>query len=206
MKLYYAETNNPRKVCAVARYLGTPLEYVRLDLAKGETRTPQFLAENPNGKVPLLVEADGRRLSESNAIMYRLSELAGSDLWPRDERQADVLRWLFWDADHFGRQAGRLYFEHVVKPSILGILQPDAAAVEEALRQFRVYAAVLEDHLGSRSYIVADTLSVADFALGASLPYAEAARIPLGEFPAIARWHDRLNALSAWREPFPARH
>lgn len=59
------------------------------------------------------------------------------------------------------------------------------------------------DHLKSRRYVVADTLSVADFAIGATLPYAQAARIPIGDFPAIALWHERLNALPAWREPFP---
>ena len=94
MKLYYAETINPRKVCAVARYLEVPVEFVRMDLRDRETRTPEFLALNPNGKVPLLQDGE-HCLWESNAIMCRLSDLAGADLWPRDQRQIDVLRWLF---------------------------------------------------------------------------------------------------------------
>jgi len=93
--------------------------------------------------------------------------------------------------------------EHIIKPTVLGVCEPDSRAVAEALSYFRVYAAILDDHLKSRRYVVADTLSVADFAIGATLPYAQAARIPIGDFPAIALWHERLNALPAWREPFP---
>ena len=94
MKLYYAETMNPRKACAVAKYLGSPVEYVRVDLSRGEHRTPAFLAENPNGKVPVLVDGDVH-LWESTAIMAHLAVKAGSDLWPADAAsQVEVLRWL----------------------------------------------------------------------------------------------------------------
>lgn len=205
MKLYYTETLNPRKVCAVARYLESPVEFVRVDLRRGETRTPEFLALNPNGKVPLLKDGD-QYLWESNAIMCRLSDRAGSDLWPHDDRQIEVLRWLFWDAAHFGRHAGRLYFEHIIKPTILGEPEPDPQAVAEALGYFRTYANILDQHLTGRSYVVGKSLTLADFALGITLPYAAAARLPIEEFSAIVRWHDRLNALPAWREPFPATH
>ena len=202
MKLYYFETINPRKTCAVARHVGAPVELVRVDLRQRESRTQDFLKLNPNGKVPLLQEGDWL-LSESNAIMCRLSDIAGADLWPHDDRQIEVLRWLFWDTEHFSRHAGRLYFEHIVKPTIAGIPEPDAVAVAEATRNFRIYAAILNERLMSRRYVLGDRLSVADFALGITLPYAEDAKIPYRDFPAIARWHDRLNELTAWRSPFP---
>jgi glutathione S-transferase len=63
---------------------------------------------------------------------------------------------------------------------------------------------VLDDHLGGREFLVGDGLTVADFAVAVTLPYAGAAKLPLGEFPAIGRWHARLCELPAWREPFPA--
>src|SRR3546814_2544213 len=107
MKLYYAETLNPRKACAVARYLGSPVEFVRVELRKGESRQPAFLAKNPNGHVPVLETAEGT-LWESHAIMCRLAADAGSDLWPRDDRQIDVLRWLAWYSEEFRRHAGGL--------------------------------------------------------------------------------------------------
>lgn len=199
MKLYYAEYLNPRKVCAVARYLNSPVEFVRVALANGQV-LPEFAALNPNRRVPVL-EDDGRVLWESNAIMIYLARKAGSDLWPDDERQIEVLRWLFWDANHFSRHAGALYFQGVIKP-MFG-RTPDPAAVEEATGFFRTFAKVLDDHLRDRRYLLGDTLTVADFAVGAALPYADRAKIPLADFPEIERWHGRLEALPAWREPFP---
>jgi glutathione S-transferase len=202
MKLYYFESINPQKACVVARHLGSPVEYVRIDLAKGESRTPEYLAINPNGKVPALVDG-GTRLWEANAIMAHLARAAGSDLWPRgEERQIELTRWLSWNADHFTRHTGALYFQHIIKPHLLGAA-PDAAAVKEATGFFRQFAPVLNEHLRGRKYILGDTLTIADFAIGVTLPYADKARIPVAEFPEIERWHDRLNLLEAWREPFP---
>jgi glutathione S-transferase len=201
MKLHYAEVLTPRKACAVARYLNAPVEFVHVDLGKGQHRTPAFLALNPNGKVPVLDTGRGT-LWESNAIMCFLARRAGSDLWPDDDRQIEVLRWLSWDSEHFTRHAGTLYFEHLVKPAF-GLGDPDPAAVEEATGFFRRFAAVLDDHLRGRTCLVGDGLTVADFAIAVTLPYAEAAHIPAAEFPEIQRWHGRLMALPAWRDPFP---
>src|SRR5262245_43523400 len=101
MKLYFSETLNPRKVCAVARYLNSPVEFVRLDIGKGEHKTPSYLAINPNGKVPALEDGE-TKLWEANAIMCHLARKANSDLWPRDEaQQVEVLRWLSWNSEHF---------------------------------------------------------------------------------------------------------
>jgi glutathione S-transferase len=203
MKLYYCETLNPRKACAVARHLALPVDFVRIDLASGEHRRPPFLAINPNGKVPVLQDGDWS-LWESNAIMCHLSDMAQADLWPHDRRQVEVMRWLSWDSQHFTRHAGTLWFEYLIKPH-LGLGEPDPVTVEEATRHFRTFARVLDDHLSSRKYLVADVLSVADFAVASALPDANGAHLPLEEFLAIQRWHDRLNELPAWRTPYPER-
>jgi glutathione S-transferase len=201
MKLFYAETINPRKACAVARYLNVPIDYVHVDLGKGENRTPEYLAVNPNGKVPAFEDGD-LKLWEANAIMCYLARAAGSDLWPGDARQIEVIRWLSWNSEHFTRHAGSLYFQNIVKPA-LGFGAPDEAAVKEATGFVRRFGAVLNDHLRGRKYLVGDALTVADFAVAATLPYAAKAKIPVEEFPEIMRWHARLNELPAWREPFP---
>ena len=202
MKLYYFESINPQKACAVAKHLGSPAELVRVDLAKGEHKAPEYLAINPNGKVPTLVDGESK-IWEANAIMAHLARAAGSDLWPRDEDlQIELTRWLSWDAQHFTRHAGGLYFQFIIKPLFFGD-KPDLAAVEEATGLFRRFAAVLDDHLRGRKYILGDTLTIADFATAITLPYAEKSKIPIAEFPEIERWHARLNELPAWREPFP---
>jgi glutathione S-transferase len=203
MKLYYTETINPQKACAVARHLNSPVEFVHVDLGKGEHQTPEFAAINPNRKVPALEDGE-TRLWEANAIMCYLADAAGSDLWPKDERQIDVIRWLTWNSEHFTRHAGALYFQYIIKPRF-GIGTPDPDAVAEATQHIRRFGAVLNAHLEGRKYLVGDRLSVADFAVGITLPHAEKARIPLDDFGAIQRWHDRLNELPAWREPYPRR-
>jgi glutathione S-transferase len=202
MKLYYAETINPRKACAVAKYLNSPLELVHVDLGKGEHKQAPYVAINPNGKVPTLVDGS-LRLWESNAIMGHLARRADSDLWPSDERQIEVLRWLSWDSEHFGHHAGTLYFEYIIKPKF-SLGETDPAAVEEATGYFRKFANILNSHLKGRKYLLGDTLTIADFAVGVTLPYAARAHIPIGEFAEVERWHARLNELPAWRDPFPA--
>lgn len=204
MQLYYFETLNPRKACAVARYLNSPVEFVRVDLSKGEQKSPQFLAINPNGKVPALNNG-ALKLWEANAIMCYLAKAAGSELWPSDTAgQIDLLRWLSWNSEHFTRHAGSLYFQHLIKPRFLQ-QAPDAKAVEEATGFFKQFAQVLDDHLRQRRYLLGDRLTIADFAVAVTLPYAQEAKIPVAGFSAIARWHDRLAELPAWRQPFPER-
>ena len=203
MKLYYCETLNPRKACAVARHLNSPVEFVRVDLGRGEHKLPEFLALNPNGKVPVLQDGNGS-LWEANAIMCYLSNVAQSDLWPHDARQIDVLRWLSWDAQHFTPSGGTLYFEYLIKPR-LGMGDADPDKVNAATASFRTHAHILDAHLRNRDFLVGNALTVADFAVASALPYAQDARLPVAEFPAIQRWYARLDELPAWREPFPAR-
>lgn len=202
MKLYYAETMNSWKTCALARHLALDIDFHRLDLKKGEQRMPEFLDINPNGKAPALVDGD-RSIWESNAIMCHLALSAGSDLWPRDERQAEVIRWFSWSSEHFSHYAGNLYFEHVIRPAF-GMGEPDAAAVTEATGYVRKYARILDGHLEGRPYLLGDDLTLADFAVATALPYAEQARIPIGDCANVVAWHERLMQLPAWQSPFAA--
>ena len=204
MKLYYCDVLMPRKACAAAKYLGANVEFVYLDLRKGEHKAPAYLALNPNGKVPTLVDGE-RVLWEADAIMCYLSERAGGDLWPHDGRQIEVIRWLSWSSQHFTRCGGALYFEYIVKPRF-GLGGPDLALVEERRNTFRFFAAILNDHLSGREWLVGNSLTVADFSVAVTLPYAERAFMPVDEFPEVRRWHERLNKIAAWREPFPPLH
>jgi glutathione S-transferase len=203
MELYYSDILSSWRVCAVARHLKAPVSYIYLDLVKGDQKRPDYLAVNPNGKVPTLV--DGSQITwEADAVMCRLSDECDAGLWPHDDRQIEVLRWFSWNHQHITRAGGTLYFENIVKPRF-GIGAPDPAVVEEALVDFRRYAAVLNDHLADRNWLVGDRLTVADFSVAMTLPYARDARLPLDEFTSVRRWHDRLNEMESWRDPFPPR-
>ena len=148
MQLYYSDILSSRKACAVARYLKSPVEFRYLDLVKGDQQKPAYLAVNPNGKVPTLIDGE-HVVWEADAVICYLAKVAGSDLWPDDLRQIDIIRWFSWNAQHFYRHAGTLYFENIVKRRF-GIGEPDAAAVREAQQEFRRYAAVLTEHLEDR--------------------------------------------------------
>lgn len=202
MKLYYFETINPQKACAVAKYLNSPVEFVRVDLAKGQHKSPDYLAVNPNGKVPALVDGD-IKIWESNAIMCHLAHRAKSDLWPLDPiKQIEVLKWLAWNSEHFTRHAGVLYFNHIIKPKFnLGGV--DDKAVEEAAGYLRQFGAVLDDHLAGNTFLLGDHLTVADFAVSVTLPYTDRIKLPFDHFTNIARWKQQLEELPSWRDPFP---
>lgn len=201
MKLYWAEVLNPRKVCALAKHLDLPLTFVKVDLARRGHLSPEFRALNPNCKVPVLDDG-GRLLWETDAILCHLARRAGSDLWPHDERQVDVIRWMSWNQGHFQPQAGTFYFEHVIKPQF-GLGPPDAAKLARAEKPFKTFAAVLDAHLASHNWLVGDAPTIADFTVSAALPWAAEAKLPLDGFPAILRWRDRLMDLPAWRDPYP---
>ena len=104
---------------------------MRIDLTKGEHKSPEFLAVNPNDKVPALQDGD-TSLWESHAIMVYIAQLAGSDLWPQDKAlHIEVLKWFMWDVAHFSRHASTLYFQNYIKPAF-GMGEPDADLIEEA--------------------------------------------------------------------------
>src|SRR6516162_42971 len=137
MKLYInLMSPNVRRVRLTAAVLGLTLEEKKLDFTKGEHKNPEYLALNPNGAVPTLVDGDFV-LAESRSIMqYLASTKPESGLLPRDERtRADVTRWQFWDAAHFSPQVGTLAFERLLK-GMMGMGDPDQRKIDDALKSF----------------------------------------------------------------------
>jgi glutathione S-transferase len=140
-------------------------------------------------------------LTESRAIMqYLASRKPESGLLPRDEAaRADVTRWQFWDAAHFSPQLGTLGFEKVFK-AMMGLGEPDVGKIQEALSNFRRFAAVLNKRLEGKQYIVGSALTVADLTIASSLMYAKQAEVPLAEFPNVQAWFSRITGLEGWKK------
>ena len=204
MKLYINKLSpNVRRVRLTAAVLGLKLEEVTLDFTKGEHKKPDYLALNPNGAVPTLADGDFV-LTESRAIMqYLASKKPESGLLPHDARgRADVTRWQFWDSSHFSPQVGTLVFQRMVKP-MFGMGEPEAAKIEEALVDLRRYAAVLNQHLEGKTYVIGNTLTLADLTLASTLMYAKQVDVPLAEFPQIQSWFSRIAELEAWKQTTP---
>ena len=201
MKLYYSDTLAPRKVCAFARHIGAPVEFIHLSLEKGEHKMPGYLMLNPNGKVPTLTHGE-KVLWEADAILCEIAQATGSDFWPGNDQQIELIKWFSWNSQHFTRAGGTLYFEYVIRPRF-GLGPVDEASVKENQDHFRRHAAVLNDHLVGRKWLLGDRPTIADFSIAISLPYEEAAHLPLESFPEIRRWHDQLNEFPSWRDPWP---
>jgi len=194
---------NVRRVRLTAAVLGLELEEKKLDFAKAEQRSAEYVAINPNGAVPTLVDGDFV-LTESRAIMqYLASTKPASGLLPRDERErADVIRWQFWDASHFSPALGTLFFQKILKP-MMDAGDPDAHKVEEALASFRRFGAVLNRRLDGREYVVGNGLTIADLTLAPSLMYARQTEVPLSEFPNVQTWFGRIAEMDAWNKTAP---
>src|SRR5712692_3228752 len=184
-----SDSGNGYKARLALAQLGIPHEVIEVDIDKGETRTPQFLAMNPNGRIPLLALEDGLYLAESNAILCYLAE--GTALMPEGALdRALVLQWLFFEQySHEPNIAtARFWLRH-------GHLTEERRV---ALPQKRTlgYAAldVMEQHLARHDFLVAGRYSIADIALYAYTHVADQGGFDLGRFPAIGAWLERIRA------------
>ena len=205
MKLYcFPPSPNTWKVRATAHQIGVPLELEMVDLTKGAQRQPQYLALNPTGRTPTLVDGDVK-LWESCAIMQYLASKQKTPLWPDDPAaRADIMRWQSWHLQHWGPATNTFIFENLVK-AIVRMGEPDQKALDQAAERFHSEAGVLDAHLTSHPYLVDDRLTLADFTVVAPLFYAEPAKIPLDKYGNIKRWFGKQADLAAWKETAPQR-
>src|SRR5262249_44637325 len=163
---------------AAAHQMAVPLELETVDLTKGAQRQPQYLALNPTGRTPTLIDGDVK-LWESCAIMQYLASKQKTSLWPDDPAaRADIMRWQSWHLQHWGPTVNTFIFENLVK-SIMRMGEPDQKALAQAAERLQPEAAVLDAHLGRHPYLVNDALTLADFTVVAPLFYAEPAQTPL---------------------------
>jgi len=205
MKIYWFEAQAPRRVVALAKHLGVKAEFIEVDLMGGGLKRPEYLALNPNSKAPLLVDGD-TVIWEAAAIMAYLCIKAGSNMWPSNEplEQVEVLRWISWNNSHWGRALDPFYFEYVVK-SAFGMGPPDTDSLPAQTPDLLKFAAVLDDHLKTRTYVACDRLTIADFQLASMASYWKESHMPLEKFPNIIRWIETMMRIPAWAEPWPNR-
>lgn len=203
VKLYYfPPSTHSRKVQAIALHLNLPIEYQLINLQQGDQRTPEFLAINPTGRIPTLVDGDFS-LWESTAIMQYLASQVSTDLWPENaELRADIARWQSWEMAHWVHGCQPVQFERFVK-QVLQLGEPDEAVIERTLDTFHREAAVLNAHLSQQNYLVNNQLTLADFSVATHLTYAAVAQLPLEKYEPIQAWYARIEALPAWQETTP---
>ena len=174
-----------------------------LDAFKGENRTPQYLALNPTGRTPTLVDGDFV-LWESDAILQYLASKTPNTLWPDDPRtRADIMRWQNWQSAHWGSDACvPLTLQNLVK-GIFGLGGPDAAVVSKATEAFNKEASVLDQHLAKHDWLVGSGADARGLHRRLVSVLRRRGHCRVAAYKNVTRWFERLSALPCWAETAP---
>jgi glutathione S-transferase len=185
----YLDSGNGYKVRLLLAQLGQRYRWVELDIMDGRTRTPEFLAKNPNGRIPTFELDDSTCIAESNAILWYLAE--GTAFVP-DGRigRAQALQWMFFE--QYSHEP------YVATPRfILKHMPPDSprrAELPHRLAQGRAALGVMEGHLKTQPFFVGARYSIADIALYAYTHVAHEAGLDLASYPSVRAWLARVAA------------
>ncbi len=191
-------SGNCHKIRLLLEQLGQAYRWIEIDSANGQTRTPEYLAKNPNGRVPMLELEDGRLLVESNAILCYLAEGSGylpADTWQR----AQALSWMF-----FEQYSHEPYV--AVARFIRGWLPANSPRRDELpklMERGNAALAVMEKHLGTTPWFTGNEYGVADIALFAYTDCAGDGGFDLAAFPKVSDWLARVRATPGFT-PMPA--
>ena len=189
----YSASGNCYKVRLTAALVGTPIERREYDIMKGETRTPEFIANvNSNGRIPVLQVGD-RFIPESNAATYYLAD--GSSLIPTDPfEHADMLRWMFWEQySHEPNIATLRFWMGWLGPDGLSDLQ--RAQMPGKRTAGNAALKLMDDHLKDRDWFVGSAISLADICLFAYTHVAGDADFDLSRCPNVVAWMARVKAM-----------
>jgi len=183
-------SGNSYKVRLALARLGIPHRLVEVDILQGESRTPEFLAKNPNGRIPLLEVAPGRYISESNAILWFLA--GGTTLAPEERiAHAEALQWMFFEQHSLEPNIGAAYFWLAL---IKGGRELRQHALDDWMENGYRALGVMEMHLVKHDFFVDGRFTIADIALYAYTHLAEQCDFDLARYPAVRAWIGRVAA------------
>jgi glutathione S-transferase len=188
---------NVQKVVWCCDELGIPYERIDAGGTFGKNNTPEYLAMNPNGLVPV-IDDDGFFLYESNAIVrYLAAKHAGGTLWPADLRaRADVDRWMEWQSTGYTPAMWAAFWNLVrTAPE-----KRDAAAVEASRAKTEKLSGILDTHLRGRQFIAGDSFSPADIVVGCAAHRWLNMPVEREPRPALERWYEMLKSRPGSRQ------
>jgi glutathione S-transferase len=187
--LDYLDSGNGYKVRLLLAHLQLPYRHREFDIVRGETRTAEFLAINPNGRIPVLRLDDGTYLSESDAILWYLAE--GTPYLPAERlARARILQWMFFE--QYSHEPFVATPRFIVRH--LPTADPRRAELPQRLARGREALALMETHFRSHDYLVAERYTIADIALYAYTHVAEEGGHDLAPFPQLRAWLARVAA------------
>jgi glutathione S-transferase len=183
-------SGNCYKARLVLHQLDIPHRLVDIDILKGESRTPEFLAMNPNGQVPLLQIEPGTYLAESNAILWFLAE--DSELVGRDPlARAKILQWMFFEQHAIVPSIGAAYFWLCL---IKGGRELQQHALDDWMEEGQRSLSMMDKHIARHRFFTGDHYTIADIALYAYTHLAEQSEFDLRPYPALRDWFARVEA------------
>jgi GST-like protein len=193
--LYTWSTPNGRKVSIMLEETGLPYRVHPIDIGRGDQFSPEFLAINPNNRIPAIVDQDGPEgkpfpLFESGAILLYLAWKTGRFLPQPVTRQFECMQWLMFQMGGVGPMFGQVH--HFLRSAP----EPVPYAIERYTREARRLYKVLDGHLDKHAYL-ADEYSVADIATYPWVARHDWHKVDLAEFPAVKRWFDTIGARRA---------
>src|ERR1700731_1975384 len=190
-KLYSMQrSGNSYKVRLALALLNAPYRAIEIDILRGESRTPDFLAKNPSGQVPLLEVEEGRYLAESNAILWYVA--GGTPLAPDDRiERAQALQWMFFEQHSLEPNLGAAYFWLTL---VKGGRELQSHAFEDWMGEGHRGLGVMENHIALPDFFAADRYTVADIALYAYTHVAHLCDFDLTPYPAVRAWLKRVVA------------
>lgn len=200
MKLYgHPFSNAARRVQMLCEECGIPYTYQTVDLMNGEQNTPEYLAMNPNAKVPV-IDDDGFYLWESQAIMRYLCDKHKAHTWyPAEPRaRAQVEAWLDWNQTRLGPEAGKIMFNTYFAGD-----KGNPQAIEDAKKWLVKILPVMDGELRKRKFLCGDQPTVADIAAATNIAYLEMCKHDLSTYPAVTKWFDAMKGRPSFSKTAP---
>jgi glutathione S-transferase len=188
-----------KRVMVAAHEFGITLEMQMVDPSKGEHKTPEYLAMNPNAKIPTLVTEDGPMWESAAILTYWAEKFPEKNLMPKSLfGRYDCMRWMFWTACHYERAAFAGLGEKVIKPMMGGTM--DAAAYAAAQKEHERFAAVVDGHLKNQAWMLGANFSIADIDLAIPVESAMMAGFDVSKFTHLKMWFDKVCARDSWKK------
>ena len=200
MKLYgHPFSNAARRVQMLCEECGIPYTYQMVDLTKGEQYQPEYLAMNPNGKVPV-IDDDGVVVWESQAIMRYLADKHKAHAWYPSEPRAriQVEQWLDWNQTRLGTECGKIMYHTFFAGD-----QSKPEVIEDGKKWLAKILPVMDGVLTKSKYLCGDKPTLADLAATTNIAYLEMCKVDLGPYPAVSKWYGVMKARPSFTKTVP---
>jgi glutathione S-transferase len=192
----FGASGNAYKVALYLNCAGLDWEAAEVDFFNGQTRDAAWRASvNAMGEAPVL-EADGKKLTQSGAILTWLSETTGRFAPSSPDQRIEALRWMFFDNHKFTSYIATLRF-------MISLAKTGETPVTEFLRQrFSNSLKIVDGHLAERPFLIGERATIADFSLCGYMFYGVEIPLPLEPYPHVLGWLERIKSLPGWKHPY----